>query len=76
MTEPPNTANISTFSQFLLDQQRFMRMGQNFTMVDTGIAKNGNVKIGGLNNGDFGDLNNTYAAVAAETDVPEHKLIE
>jgi hypothetical protein len=70
MTAPPNTANISTVSQFLLDQQRFMRMGQNFTMGDTGIAIDGNVKIGGLNNGDLGDLNNTNAAaVAAETNV-------
>ena len=70
MAAPPNTANISTVSQFLLDQQRFMRMGQNFTMGDTGIAIDGNVKIGGLNNGDLGDLNNTNgAAVAAETNV-------
>jgi hypothetical protein len=45
-------------------------MGQNFTMGDTGIAIDGNVKIGGLNNGDLGDLNNTNAAaVAAETNV-------
>jgi hypothetical protein len=47
MTAPPNTANISTVSQFLLDQQRFMQMGQNFTMGDTGIAIDGNVKIRG-----------------------------
>ncbi len=33
MTAPPNTANIATVSRFLLDQQRFMRMGQNFTIV-------------------------------------------
>ena len=46
MTAPPNTANMSTVSQFLLDQQRFMRMGQNFTMGDTGISIDGNVKIG------------------------------
>jgi hypothetical protein len=39
-------------------------------MGDTGIAIDGNVKIGGLNNGDLGDLNNTNgAAVAAETNV-------
>ncbi len=37
---------------------------------DTGIPIDGNVKIGGLNKGDLGDLNNTNAAaVAAETNV-------
>ena len=70
MTAPPNNATMTTVSQFLLDQQRFMRMGQNWTMGDTGIPIDGNVKIGGLNNGDLGDLNNTSAAaVAAETNV-------
>ena len=54
----------------LIDQQRFMRMGQNWTMGDTGITIEGNVKIGGLNNGDLGDLNNVNAAaVVAETNV-------
>ena len=70
MTAPSNAATMTTVSQFLIDQQRFMRIGQNFTMGDTGIPIDGNVKIGGLNNGDLGDLNNTNAAaVAAETNV-------
>jgi hypothetical protein len=39
-------------------------------MGDTGIAIEGNVKIGGLNNGNLGDLNNrNAAAVPAETNV-------
>ena len=70
MTAPPNNATMTTVSQFLIDQQRFMRIGQNFTMGDTGIPIDGNVKIGGLNNGDLGDLNNTNAAaVPAETNI-------
>ena len=70
MTAPSNATTATTTSQFLIDQQRFMRMSQNWTMGDTGIAIDGNVKIGGLNNGDLGDLNNTNgAAVAAETNV-------
>ena len=68
MTAPPNSATISTLSQFLIDQQRFMRVSQNFTMGDTGIAIDGNVKIDALNSGNLGDLNNVNAAaVAAET---------
>ena len=72
MTAPTaaTTTTTLTISQYLNDQQRFMKMGQNFTMGDTGIPIDGNVKIGGLNNGDLGDLNNTNAsAVAAETNV-------
>ena len=68
MTAPPNNATITTLSQFLIDQQRFMRVSQNFTMGDTGIAIDGNVKIDALNSGNLGDLNNVNAAaVAAET---------
>ena len=70
MTAPGNAATTTTMSNFLLDQQRFMRLGQNFTMGDTGITIDGNCKIGGVNNGDLGDLNNVNAAVvAAETNV-------
>lgn len=70
MTAPPNSATMTTVSQFLIDQQRFMRVSQNFTMGDTGIAIDGNVKIDGLNSGNLGDLNNTNAAaVAAETNI-------
>ena len=71
MTAPAAAAaTTTTLSNFLIDQQRFMRMGQNWTMGDTGITIDGNVKIGGLNNGDLGDLNNVNgAAVAAETNV-------
>jgi hypothetical protein len=39
-------------------------------MGDTGIAIDGNVELGDLNNGDLGDLHNTNAAaVAAEINV-------
>jgi hypothetical protein len=71
MTAPAAAAaTTTTLSNFLIDQQRFMRMGQNWTMGDTGITIDGNVKIGGLNNGDLGDLNNVNAAaVVAETNV-------
>ena len=72
MTAPAAATNTTTLTitSYLNDQQRFMRIGQNFTMGDTGIAIDGNVKIGGLNNGDLGDLNNVNAsAVAAETNV-------
>lgn len=70
MTAPPNSATMTTVSQFLIDQQRFMRVSQNFTMGDTGIAIDGNVKIDGLNSGNLGDLNNTNAAaVPAETNI-------
>ncbi len=48
MTAPANITTATTTSQFLIDQQRFMRMSQNFTMGDTGIPIDGNVKIGGL----------------------------
>ncbi len=44
-----------------------MRMGQNWTMGDTCIQIDRNVKITALNNGDLGDLNNVNAAVASET---------
>ena len=72
MTAPAASTNTSTLSitSYLNDQQRFMRIGQNWTMGDTGIPIEGNVKIGGLNNGDLGDLNLTNAAaVPAETNV-------
>ena len=72
MTAPAAATNTSTLTitSYLNDQQRFMRIGQNWTMGDTGIPIEGNVKIGGLNNGDLGDLNLTNAAaVAAETNV-------
>ena len=72
MAAPPMATTTTTLSiaNYLNDQQRFMKIGQNFTMGDTGIPIEGNVKIGGLNNGDLGDLNNTNAAaVAAETNV-------
>ena len=71
MTAPAAAAaTTTTLSNFLIDQQRFMRMGQNWTRGDTGITIDGNVKIGGLNNGDLGDLNNVNAAaVVAETNV-------
>jgi hypothetical protein len=70
MTAPPNTATAATIAQYLIDQQRFMRVSQNFTMGDTGIAIDGNVKIDALNSGNLGDLNNVNAAaVAAETNV-------
>ena len=72
MAAPPMTTTTTTLtiSNYLNDQQRFMRIGQNFTMGDTGIAIDGNVKVGALNNGDLGVLNTTNtAAVAAETNV-------
>ena len=64
MTAPAAATNTSTLTitSYLNDQQRFMRIGQNWTMGDTGITIEGNVKIGGLNNGDLGDLNLTNAA--------------
>jgi len=70
MTAPAYSSTTTTLSitGYLNDQQRFMRMGQNFTMGDTGIPIDGNVRIGGLNNGDLGELNNTNAsAVPPET---------
>jgi hypothetical protein len=72
MTAPAYSSTTTTLSitGYLNDQQRFMRMGQNFTMGDTGIPIDGNVRIGGLNNGDLGELNNTNAsAVPPETNV-------
>ena len=69
MTVPPSgTCTTVTLSKYLTDVQNFSRMGQNFTLGDTGIRIEGNVKIGGLNYGDLGALNNTNAAaIAAET---------
>jgi hypothetical protein len=55
MTAPAAAAaTTTTIPQFLIDQQRFM--GQNWTMGDTRITIDGNVKIGGLKNGDLGDF--------------------
>jgi hypothetical protein len=69
MTVPPSvSATTATLSKYLTDVQTFQRMGQNFTLGDTGIKIDGNVKIGALNNGDLGVLNNVNAAaVTAET---------
>ena len=69
MAAPPmaTTTTALSISNYLNDQQGFMRIGQNFTIGDTGIPIEGNVKIGGLINGDLGDSNNTNAA--AETHV-------
>ena len=69
MTVPPSaTCTTVTLSKYLTDVQTFMKMGQNFTLGDTGIKIDGNVKIGALNNGDLGVLNTTNAsAVSAET---------
>jgi hypothetical protein len=47
-----------------------MRASQNFTMGDTGIPIDGNVKIDALNSENLGDaLNVNGAAVAGETNV-------
>ena len=63
MTVPPSaTCTTVTLSKYLTDTQTFMRMGQNFTLGDTGISITGNVKVGALNNGDLGSLNSTNAA--------------
>jgi len=69
MTVPPSAScTTTTLSKYLSDVQTFMRMGQNFTLGDTGIKVDGNVKIGALNNGDLGVLNTTNAStVAGET---------
>jgi hypothetical protein len=69
MTVPPSaTSTTATISKYLTDVQTFKKMGQNFTLGDTGIAIAGNVKIGALNSGDLGALNSTNAsAISAET---------
>ena len=71
MTVPtPASATTATIAQYLIDQQRFMRIGQNFTMGDTGIPITGNCVADTLNSGNNGAMATANAgAVAAETNV-------
>jgi hypothetical protein len=77
MAAPPISTITTTLfiSNYLNDQQRFMRIVQKLRIGDTRIPIDGNVKIGGLNNDDLGALNlgalnhTNAAAVAAETNV-------
>ena len=71
MAVPPSaTSTTGTLSLYLIDQQRFMRIGQNFTMGDTGIAIAGNCVADTLNSGNNGAMaTGNGGAVAAETNV-------
>ncbi len=71
MAVPPSaTSTTGTLSLNLIDQQRFMRICQNFTMGDTGIAIAGNCVADTLNSGNNGAMaTGNGGAVAAETNV-------